>query len=286
VSASEDPQRIGWIGLAKMGLPICERLAMRGFDVTALTRNQEGRDRVARANLREASSVRGVVDGAQIVVSAISDDAAPADIVFQDSGPKETLNLAQIFVEISTISPNASRRVAETMSGIGVNYVRSPLSGSTALAAQGALTPILSGPPEAIERFAGFYQAFTRKAFVVGEAEEARYLKLVRNTVVGETSALLAEALAIGRTAAAMMDALCRRRSLHRAANSTKRRSRTAAVISTSSCSSIRRPESRASRRMERDRPELDRMASMKEATASEITPRSDAPPPPAGRRA
>lgn len=59
--------------------------------MTALTRNQEGRDRVARANLREASSARGVVDEAQIVVSAISDDAALADIVFQDGGLKETL---------------------------------------------------------------------------------------------------------------------------------------------------------------------------------------------------
>jgi 3-hydroxyisobutyrate dehydrogenase-like beta-hydroxyacid dehydrogenase len=116
---------------------------------------------------------------------------------------------AQIFVEISTVSPHASRRVAETMSGIGVDCVRSPLSGSPALAAQEALTAILSGPPEAIERLAGFYQAFTRKAFVVGEAEEARYLKLVLNTLVGGTSALLAEALAIGRTVAAMMDAIC-----------------------------------------------------------------------------
>ena len=83
--------RIGWIGLHKMGLPIYERLAANHFTVTALTRNREGQERAARANLQGDSTIRGVVDGAQIVVSAISDDAALVDIVFQAGGLKETL---------------------------------------------------------------------------------------------------------------------------------------------------------------------------------------------------
>jgi 3-hydroxyisobutyrate dehydrogenase-like beta-hydroxyacid dehydrogenase len=84
------------------------------------------------------------------------------------------------------------------MSAIGVDYIRSPVSGSTALAAQGNLTAVVSGPAKAIERLTNFFQAFTRKTFIVGSAEEARYLKLVLNTLVGGTSALLAEALAMG----------------------------------------------------------------------------------------
>jgi 3-hydroxyisobutyrate dehydrogenase-like beta-hydroxyacid dehydrogenase len=127
-------------------------------------------------------------------------------------GLKETLHASQIFVDISTVSPNASRRVAEAMSAIGVGYIRSPVSGSTALAAEGALTAIISGPPRAVASLEEFYAAFTRKTFVVGESEEARYLKLVLNTLVGGTSALVAEALAMGRkgglSAAAMMDVI------------------------------------------------------------------------------
>ena len=204
--------KIGWIGLGKMGLPICERLAAHAFPVTALTRSAEHREQAARVGVRSASGIAGAVDGAGIVVSAISDDAALLDIVFKVGGLKETLTASQTFVEISTVSPNASRRVAEAMAAIGVDYVRSPVSGSTALAAQGNLTAVVSGPPKAIERLAVFYEAFTRKTFVVGEAEEARYLKLVLNTLVGGTSALLAEALAMGRKGglgeAAMMDVI------------------------------------------------------------------------------
>jgi 3-hydroxyisobutyrate dehydrogenase-like beta-hydroxyacid dehydrogenase len=189
-AAASDAPRIGWIGLGKMGLPICERLAAQSFRVTALTRNSEGRERAARAKLQDDASIRGVIDGAQVVVSAISDDAALSDIVFGAGGLRETLKAPQILVEISTVSPDASRRVAEAMAAIGVDYVRSPVSGSTALAAQGGLTAVISGPTGAIERLRDFYPAFTRKTFVVGEAEEARYLKLVLNTLVGGLSAL------------------------------------------------------------------------------------------------
>jgi 3-hydroxyisobutyrate dehydrogenase-like beta-hydroxyacid dehydrogenase len=213
MSTAADTQRIGWIGLGKMGLPICERLAAQHFKVIALTRNPQGRDRAVRANLQGESSIRSVVDGAGIVVSAISDDSALADIVFSAGGLKEALSPSQIFVEISTVSPDVSRRVADAMSAIGVGYVRSPVSGSTALAAQGGLTAVISGPASAIERLGDFYRAFTRKTFVVGEADEARYLKLVLNTLVGGLSALLAEALAMGRKGglgnAEMMEVIC-----------------------------------------------------------------------------
>ena len=109
------------------GTPISERLAAQGFEVATLTRNPEGRERATRANLQSESNIGGVVASADIVVSAVSDDAALLDIAFQAGGLKETLDVSQIFVEISTLSPSASRRVAEAMSAIGVGYIRSPV---------------------------------------------------------------------------------------------------------------------------------------------------------------
>jgi 3-hydroxyisobutyrate dehydrogenase-like beta-hydroxyacid dehydrogenase len=81
-----DALRIGSIGLGKMGLPICERLATQGFAVTALTRNPEGRERAARANLQSEPKIGGVVASADILVSAISDAAVLLGIVFKVGG--------------------------------------------------------------------------------------------------------------------------------------------------------------------------------------------------------
>ena len=70
-----DTRRIGSIALGKMGLPICERLVTQGFEVATLTRNPEGRERATRETFK-ASQISGVVSSADLVVSAVSDDAA------------------------------------------------------------------------------------------------------------------------------------------------------------------------------------------------------------------
>ena len=103
-----------------------------------------------------------------------------------------------VLVEMSTVSPAASRRAAEALAARGVDYVRAPVSGSTALAANGTLSVMASGPRSAYDRVEPLLAAFSAKRFYLGEAEQARYLKLVVNSLVGATSSLLAEALALG----------------------------------------------------------------------------------------
>jgi 3-hydroxyisobutyrate dehydrogenase-like beta-hydroxyacid dehydrogenase len=113
---------------------------------------------------------------------------------------RQNLSSSQVFIDASTVSPVASARVAAALPQ-GSAYLRSPVSGSTALAAQGALTALVSGPRDAFEAATKLFAAFTRKAFLVGEGEEARALKLSINAMLGATSALLAESLRLTRKA-------------------------------------------------------------------------------------
>ena len=111
------------------------------------------------------------------------------------------------------MSPEASARVAEALSPNGCAYLRAPVSGSTATATQGALTALVSGPSDAFAAMAAFFAAFTKKAFLVGSGEEARYLKLSINAMLGATSALLAESLMLARKGGmdiqTIMDVVC-----------------------------------------------------------------------------
>ena len=113
---------------------------------------------------------------------------------------RQNLSGSQVFIDTSTVSPAASARVAAALPPGGA-YLRSPVSGSTALAAQGALTALVSGPRDAFEAATKLFAAFTRKAFLVGDGEEARALKLAINAMLGATSALLAESLRLTRKA-------------------------------------------------------------------------------------
>jgi 3-hydroxyisobutyrate dehydrogenase-like beta-hydroxyacid dehydrogenase len=78
---------------------------------------------------------------------------------------------------------------------------------------QGALTAMVSGPSDSFAATADVFAAFTKKAFLVGSGEEARYLKLAINAMVGATSALLAESLMLARKGGmnieTIMDVVC-----------------------------------------------------------------------------
>jgi 3-hydroxyisobutyrate dehydrogenase-like beta-hydroxyacid dehydrogenase len=195
----EASAQIGWIGMGKMGLPICRRLLGAGFRVRVLCRSG-ATDSIATTNGFEvARTISETTKGADVVASAISDDKALVDITLADGGLKHCLSREQVYIDISTVSPEASARVADVLSHIGCGYLRAPVSGSTTTAMQGALTALVSGPAEAFGAMTDFLAAFTKKVFLVGSREEARYLKLAINAMVGATSALLAESLLLAR---------------------------------------------------------------------------------------
>lgn len=190
---------VGWIGLGKMGVPICIRLKAAGFRVRTLCRSAEAEAVATSHDFEVAHTIAEATRGADVVVSAISDDDALMDIALGAGGLEACLTREQIYVDMSTVSPDASARVAGALGTNRCAYLRAPVSGSTATAAQGALTALVSGPSTAFAALSEFFAAFTKKAFHVGAAEEARYLKLAINAMVGATSALLAESLALAR---------------------------------------------------------------------------------------
>jgi 3-hydroxyisobutyrate dehydrogenase-like beta-hydroxyacid dehydrogenase len=120
------------------------------------------------------------------------------------------LSPSAAFIDMSTVSPAISARIASHLAG--VTYLRSPVSGSTGMAEAGTLTALVSGPKRAFDNLSDIFAVFSKKAFHLGEGEEARFLKLAINGMVAATSALLGEALAFGlkggMTHAAMLDVI------------------------------------------------------------------------------
>ena len=191
--------KIGWIGLGKMGLPIAQRLAAAGHEVVVFARNEAGSKRAEAAGFGIRDSIQAVANDVDLVISAISDDEALRAIAMGQDGLAEVMAAGQTYIDLSTVSPEASRAVAKAFATRGVNYLRAPVSGSTALAETGTLTVMVSGPHLVYDRLQPLFAAFSRKSFYLGDDEQARIIKLVVNTLVAATSALLAEALAFGR---------------------------------------------------------------------------------------
>ena len=188
--------RIAWIGAGKMGLPVCKRLKAGGHDVQVLARTPERAKEFEALGLGFATEVAALIKDAGIVFTCVSDDAALASVLLGDAF-KAAIPSNAILIDMSTVSPAVSARIATDLPE-SVGYLRSPVSGSTGMADAGTLTALVSGPRAAFDETAAIFAAFTKKTFHLGEAEEARFLKLAINSMVCATSVLLGEALAFG----------------------------------------------------------------------------------------
>ncbi|MCT7374600.1 NAD(P)-dependent oxidoreductase [Chelativorans salis] len=189
---------IGWIGLGKLGLPIAGRIAEAGYSVTGY---DPASDRLALAAGRgiEGTAAMESAARADVVFSCLPDDRALRAATLGEQGLLALMRKGAVFVEISTVSPEASAEVAKAAEAAGVHYLRVPISGNASIAHTGNLSCFASGPKEVFEEILPMLATFTRAQVHLGPGEEARYAKLAINLMMAATAVMLGESLALAR---------------------------------------------------------------------------------------
>jgi 3-hydroxyisobutyrate dehydrogenase len=206
---------VGWIGAGKMGAPMIRNLLAAGTKVAVTEPDNQVVSDLERAGAISAGTLdRHSQNG--IVFATLPNDEVLREVVLGAPGKTGLIHHMQrgsIFVEMSTVSPDCSAEIAAALDDCGIAYLRAPLSGSTALAEKAALTVLASGNEQAWTTVLPTVRLLSARQFYLGPGEEARYMKLVINTLVGASSAILAEAVALGESGglsrASMMEVIC-----------------------------------------------------------------------------
>ena len=185
--------KIHFCGVGKMGLPMASHLLAAGHELTVSDPSAERRELAAVQGLRVAE--QGLA-AAPIVFSSLPNDTALRAVATHVAA---TVQRGTIYVDTSTVSPQVSAEVAQLLEEQGVSYVRVTVSGNNKMAEAAQLTVLASGPRAAYEQVLPLLQTFGPNQFYLGEAEQARLMKLVVNLLIAQTSAMLAEGLALGR---------------------------------------------------------------------------------------
>ena len=193
-----EKQKIGWIGLGKMGIPMSKNLVKKGYPVTVYNRTKEKTKELVAEGAKVADSPKSLAANVDVTISMISDDPVLEAVSIGKDGAFEGAKSGAIYIDMSTVSPVSSAKVAEVAAKKGIKYLRAPVSGSTVLASAGTLTIFASGPKDAYDKCADIFGSMGQKVFHVGNGDEARYLKLLLNMMVGITSLMAGEALTFG----------------------------------------------------------------------------------------
>ena len=192
-------QRIGWIGLGKMGAPMAGHLRAAGHEMNVFNRTPAKADRLVTLGATLAASPGAVAFGAGRVFSMLADDAALRAALLGSGGAIAAMDKGAVLIEMSTVSAGISAELDLACGARGLGYLRAPVSGSVAFAETAKLTVLASGPSAVYAAVLPLLQTFSARQVHVGEGCEARVMKLALNMMVGMTAAMMGEALALGQ---------------------------------------------------------------------------------------
>jgi 3-hydroxyisobutyrate dehydrogenase-like beta-hydroxyacid dehydrogenase len=172
--------KIGFVGLGSMGAPLAGRL-LPGNQVQGTNRTKAKASALIEQGLIWRDTPREAAAGADVVFSMVTDDAALAAITSGPDGILAGLWPGAVYVDMSTVSPQASRELARRVHWAGGAMIDAPVSGSVPAAESGTLTIMAGGPEEAFSKAAPLLQRLGSNITHVGGNGQGLLLKLAIN---------------------------------------------------------------------------------------------------------
>ncbi len=199
--------RIGFVGLGTMGGPMAERLLEAGHDLCVHNRTRERETPLAERGARRAASPRDAASGADVLVTMVSDTPDMEQVLFGDGGAAAGLAAGSVLVDMSTISPRATRSMAERLAEAGVAMLDAPVSGGSEGARQGTLSIMVGGDAGTLERVRPLLDVLGSTVTHVGPSGSGQVVKAMNQVIIAGTYAAVAEGLALGLAAGVDVEA-------------------------------------------------------------------------------
>lgn len=143
---------LGYVGLGVMGSRVAKRLLDAGHTVTGYNRTKSKAQWLIDAGMKWADSPRAVAESADIIFSMVTNTAALQAIAFGNEGVLAGLSRGKIFIEMSTVSPAASREIAQQVAAKGAAMLDCPVSGSVITLEQGQVSLMVGGDAATLEK--------------------------------------------------------------------------------------------------------------------------------------
>ena len=205
-------ERVGFIGIGVMGRPMCLNLRKAGFPLTIYARRPEAAQQVVDAGATLAGSSREVATRSDIIITMLPDSPEVNEVVLGESGILVGARQGSVVVDMSTIAPATSKRIAEICAQRGVAFLDAPVSGGSQGAEAGTLTIMAGGDAAAFERVRPIFEAMGSHDHIyhVGPVGAGEIIKLVNQHLCGVVAAASLEAFVLGVKAGADVETMAR----------------------------------------------------------------------------
>lgn len=203
------PERIGFLGLGIMGSRMAANVRNAGYQLTVWTHSEGKAERWAAGHGASAAATPAeVARDSDLVVSMVVDGEQVESVLCGEDGVCEGVHDGLLCVDMSTIAPTDTRRIAARLRKRGVAMIDAPVTGSAPRAQDGTLTIMAGGNRADFERAKPLLESMGELIVHVGELGQGEMLKLINNSLGAANAAAVAEALLLADATGVDLDAL------------------------------------------------------------------------------
>jgi 3-hydroxyisobutyrate dehydrogenase len=192
---------IAFIGLGTMGAPMALNLLKAGFSVTVHNRTPSKEEMLAKEGAKRAASPQEAAQNADVVITNVSDSPDVEAVILGEHGAIHGMKSGSILIDVSTISPITTRKVAEKLAEKHIEMLDCPVSGGSEGAIKGTLSIMVGGKPEVLAKVMPVLQAMGKTISHVGTIGSGQVTKAINQVIIAGTYAAVAEGMAMGLAA-------------------------------------------------------------------------------------
>jgi len=193
--------KIAYLGMGTMGSGMAANLTKAGHEVSAWNRTPKTSPVLQDAGLRVTTDLASALEGAEVVMYCLSDDAAVDDLVFGSHNLLEHVPAGAVIIDLSTIDPETSNRERAAFEAKGHAFLDAPVFGTKGEAEGAGLWIVVGGPKDVFDSALPLFQAISETVHYMGEGGKGTSMKLVGNLLVASQLQALGEALTLAKKA-------------------------------------------------------------------------------------
>lgn len=194
-------KKIGFVGLGIMGKPMARNLIKAGYSLTIHDRNSHKMDDLVSEGAEAVFSPKEVGEAVSVVITMVQDSAESEAAILGPDGVLEGASPGLTVIDMSSIAPGTSRRLAAACKSAGCDFLDAPVSGGDLRAVDGTLSIMVGGEEEVFGRSKHLLDVMGASAVLCGPHGAGNMTKLVNQIIVAANIEAVSEAFVLSRKA-------------------------------------------------------------------------------------
>ena len=193
--------QIGFVGLGIMGKPMAKNLIDAGYSSTVFDINQVAVDELVEYGCTKANSGKEISESNQYIITMVPDSADSEKAILGDNGVLEGASKGKIIIDMSSIAPGVSQKIANMCEENGVSFLDAPVSGGEPKAIDGSLAIMVGGKENIFTKCKPIFEVLGSSVVLCGNYGAGNTTKLANQIIVAANIEAVSEALVLAKKA-------------------------------------------------------------------------------------